>query len=65
MVTPSPRLGLVRSVCRGSQNDSRLGCYFCLALLPTFFFCFASIASNASDKCEGIDLSPAPTGIQS
>ncbi len=39
-------------------DELRPGCYFCRALLPTFFFCFASIASNASDKCGGIDLSP-------
>jgi hypothetical protein len=47
-----------REACaRESQDDSRLGCYFCLALLLTVFFCFASIAAKASDKCDGIDLS--------
>jgi hypothetical protein len=42
---------------RGRQEDSRLGCYVCLALLLTVFFCFVSTAPKASDKCDGIDLS--------
>jgi len=52
------RADLNRRPCAGTQDDSRLGCYFCLVLFLTSFFCFASIASNASDKYGGIDLSP-------
>jgi hypothetical protein len=44
-------------VTAGAAAGSK-GYYFCLVLLLTLFFCFASIASNASDKCDGIDLSP-------